>query len=81
MGNFNLGFPVSLKKPLFLIPSVQSEKKQGNIIVQTTEEKGSTGQEMPSGVKDSLRCKFCGEFIHGNRGNLLAHVRQCDKRG
>lgn len=77
MGSFNLSFPVSLKKPLFLIPS---KAGRDETITQVAEEKPVTGQEMPSSEVQGLKCKYCGEMIPGNRGNLLAHVRQCDKR-
>lgn len=26
------------------------------------------------------KCKYCGDFIEGNRGNLLAHIRKCPER-
>jgi len=25
------------------------------------------------------KCKYCGEFIPGNRGNFLAHCRKCEQ--
>ena len=25
-------------------------------------------------------CKYCGEVIEGNKGNLMAHYKKCEKR-
>lgn len=29
---------------------------------------------------EGFTCKYCGEVVEGNRGNLLAHIRQCSER-
>ena len=52
------------------------DSKLFEVVDGTTKENVSEGQ-----TKDNaLKCKYCGRVIEGNKGNLLAHIRKCDKR-
>lgn len=40
----------------------------------------TTGLVGVNAEAEGLTCKYCGEMIPGNRGNLLAHIRKCPER-
>lgn len=56
-----------------------TETRSG-IDTQPTQETVPTEQVEAPNTKDGFKCKYCDEIIPGNRGNLLAHIRQCSKR-
>ncbi len=61
-----------------LTGSQLNEAKQDKANTQP-EPKKSTTKEI-EGNRDKQgenTCKYCGEVISGNRGNLLAHIRKC----
>ena len=62
----------------------KSEAITGSLTSETNnrqENKNSSTQATePDAVKDGRNCKYCGEFIEGNQGTYLAHVRKCPKR-
>jgi hypothetical protein len=64
VGNYNPSYPLTLKKPLFLISSIENKAEQDKVIE----------------TKEGRNCKYCGEFIEGNHGDYLVHVRKCIKR-
>jgi hypothetical protein len=58
-----------------------SDKKQVKANTQPKPKKSTTGQIEGNQAKaGGFTCKFCGEVVEGNRGNLLAHIRQCPER-
>ena len=58
-----------------------SDKKQGKANTQPKPKKPTTGQIKANKAKQGASaCKYCGEVIEGNRGNLMAHYRKCEKR-
>lgn len=63
-----------------LSPAVLGEVEQGNTIAQEEQKSVATGALVASNAKEGFACKYCGEFIEGNRGKLLAHIRKCPKR-
>lgn len=57
----------------------------GQVINQPEEKNVPTTQilavEENDGKKEQHQCKYCGEMVEGNRGNLLAHIRnKCPAR-
>ncbi len=55
-----------------------SDKKQGKANTQPKPKKSATKQiKGNQGRQGISACKYCGEVIEGNRGNLLAHIRKC----
>ena len=71
-----------------LLFSILMELKSINsVIIHENKEKRSraqTGSNKKKRIDKSGNeggcCKFCGEFVPGNRGQLLAHYRKCEKR-
>ena len=58
-----------------------SDKKQGKANTRQVKQKANTGQiETSETKKGASACKYCGEVIEGNKGNLMAHYRKCEKR-
>ncbi len=58
-----------------------SEVKQGKANTKPKPKKSTTGQIKANKPKQAVNtCKYCGEVIEGNRGNLMAHYRKCEKR-
>ena len=58
-----------------------SDKKQGKANTQPKPKKSTTGQIEANKPKQGANtCKYCGEVIEGNKGNLMAHYRKCEKR-
>jgi len=55
------------KKP----KAVTSKKKEKPVKKQAGGNKAKQGQNT---------CKYCGEVIEGNKGNLMAHYKKCEKR-
>ena len=60
--------------------SLLKELGQDNTISQPEPQNVTTEQTEPTQSKEGLKCKYCGEIVPGNRGNLLAHIRKCPKR-
>jgi len=78
MGNYNPSYPLTLKKPLFLI---RGKTEQDKVINQENYKSLTEGQTGGSNKPiEGLVCKYCGEVVEGNRGNLLSHIRKCEKR-
>lgn len=78
---------------IFVLLSEIAEGKNkaaiGSLAIETDGGKANNHQENknsstqatePNAVKEGRNCKYCGEFIEGNQGNYLAHVRKCEKR-
>lgn len=63
-----------------LTDSMASETDGGNTNNRQENKISSTQATEPNAVKEGRNCKYCGEFIEGNQGNYLAHVRKCEKR-
>jgi hypothetical protein len=62
------------------VGSLVGDSKRGNINVQEMQKNIVVGQiEVPES-KEGHKCKYCGEFVEGNKGKLLAHIRKCPKR-
>ena len=62
------------------IDSLLRELKQENTEVQTEPQSVTTEQIEPALLKGGHTCRYCGEFVEGNKGKLLAHIRKCPKR-
>ena len=52
----------------------------GNTNTQPEQEDLTTEQIEATEQKEGHICKYCGDFIGGNKGKLLAHIRKCPKR-
>ena len=58
-----------------------NDKEQGKANTRQVKQKANTGQIEANKVRQGTNtCKYCGEVIEGNRGNLMAHYRKCEKR-
>ena len=75
---FIYGELVMIRQTLFKgeIDSLQCETNVLKPVNQPEQENLTESRTEPN----ALICKYCGELINGNRGNLLAHIRKCDKR-
>lgn len=62
------------------LDSLLKELKQENTEVHPEPQKATTEPIKPTPSKEGHKCKYCGDFIGGNKGNLLAHIRKCPKR-
>ena len=62
------------------IGSLASETDGGNTNNRQENKNSSTQATEPDTVKEGRNCKYCDEFIEGNQGTYLAHVRKCPKR-
>jgi hypothetical protein len=62
------------------LDSLLKELGQDDTISQPEPQNVTTGQIELTQSKEGLKCKYCGEIVTGNRGNLLAHIRKCPKR-
>lgn len=69
---------VQIRQVLFKaeIDSLQSEKLSGDSEVNVMQEDSTEGHT----EANAMKCKYCGEMVDGNRGNLLAHIRKCPER-
>jgi hypothetical protein len=73
-------------KLLYLIYGEVQQTRQaletilGNIIGPPEPQNVTTGQIEAPESKEGHKCKYCGEIVEGNRGNLLAHIRKCESR-
>lgn len=80
-------------KLLYLILSELQEIKQALNCPQTSDKKQDKANTQPKPKKSATKqikgnqgrqgtsaCKYCGEVIEGNKGNLMAHYRKCEKR-
>ncbi len=54
--------------------------KQVNANTQEDAERSSQGKIETLEKRQGFYCKYCNEFVEGNRGDLLAHIRKCPKR-
>lgn len=59
---------------------ISNEKDEFNTIGPARKQKPATGKTDGNQTKDVHICKYCGEKIEGNMGNLLAHIKKCPKR-
>jgi len=75
---FIYGELVMIRQTLFRdeIDSLQKESNIAKPVNHQEQERSTDSHTEPNG---SI-CKYCGELVEGNRGNLLAHIRKCDKR-
>jgi len=62
------------------IDPLVSVKALDNVEVQPEPDNPTTGQIEATQLKEGRNCKYCAEFIEGNKGDYLAHVRKCPKR-
>ena len=62
------------------LDSLLKELKLENTNIQPEPQNVTTGQIEPIPSKEGHKCKYCGDFIGGNKGKLLAHIRKCPKR-
>ena len=75
---FIYGELVMIRRTLFKdeIDPLQGESDATKPVNRLEQEHSAESRTEPNG----LTCKYCGELVKGNRGNLLAHIRKCDKR-
>ena len=58
-----------------------NEVKQPKTNTRAKPKKSATKQiKGNQGRQGTSACKYCGEVIEGNKGNLMAHYRKCEKR-
>ena len=52
----------------------------GGVLGHTDTQNAHTSPTDNAESIEGNKCKYCGDFIPGNRGNLLAHIRKCPER-
>lgn len=61
--------------------SQTNELNKPKVVVSKNKEKPAKKQVDSNKAKQVQNtCKYCGEVIEGNKGNLMAHYRKCEKR-
>ena len=61
--------------------SQSNEAKPSKVVDSKIKQKPAKKQAESNETKQGQNaCKYCGEVIEGNKGNLMAHYRKCEKR-
>ena len=61
--------------------SQPNEIKQPKAVPSKIKQKPAKKQTEGNKPKQTQNaCKYCGEVIEGNKGNLMAHYKKCEKR-
>ena len=61
--------------------SQANEIKQPKAVPSKIKQKPAKKQTESNKTKQAQNaCKYCGEVVEGNKGNLMAHYRKCEKR-
>jgi hypothetical protein len=73
---------VSLREAIerSLASPCQGDRGLDGVVVHPEPQNVTTGLVGVNAEGEGLTCKYCGEMIPGNRGNLLAHIRKCPER-
>ena len=61
--------------------SQTNELNKPKVVTSKNKEKPAKKQADGNKAKQAQNtCKYCGEVIEGNKGNLMAHYKKCEKR-